>query len=48
MENIFQDKYYNEELLMFLDNIWQNPAEYKVMMARRMLNLNYAAVVWRS
>lgn len=42
MENIFQEKYYNEDLLRFLDNIWENPAEYKVMMARRMLNLNYA------
>ena len=42
LENIFQEKYYNEDLLRFLDNIWQNPAEYKVMMARRMLNLNYA------
>lgn len=33
---------YNEQLWKYMTTLWKDPAEYKVMMARRMLNLNDA------
>lgn len=37
----FSKEYFNEKLWTFMNNIWEDPAEYKVLMARRMFNLNY-------
>ena len=34
--------YYNEKFWMYMNNLWEDPAEYKVLMARRMFNMNYA------
>lgn len=33
---------YNEQLWKYMTTLWEDPADYKVMMARRMLNLNDA------
>lgn len=38
----FLDSYNNEKLWVYMNNLWEDPAEYKILMARRMLNLNYA------
>ena len=38
----FLDSNYNEKLWVYMDNLWGDPAEYKIIIARRMLNLNYA------
>ena len=36
------DGYNNEKLWVFMNNLWKDPANYKVLMARRMLNLSHA------
>ena len=36
----FQESFFNEELWTFMNNLWEDSADYKVLMARRMLNLN--------
>ena len=36
----FQEEYFNEKLWMYIKNLWEDPAKYKILMARRMLNLN--------
>ena len=38
----FLDSFNNEKLWVHMNNLWEDPAEYKILMARRMLNLNYA------
>lgn len=38
----FESAFYNEKLWMYYKTIWNDPAEYKVLIARRMLNLNEA------
>ena len=39
-EGPFLETHFNEKLRTYLKNLWEDPAEYKVLMARRMLNLN--------
>ena len=35
------DRYSNEKLWVFMNNLWKDPAQYKVLMARRMFNLSH-------
>lgn len=37
---LFFDLYYNESFCRYIKNLWEDEAEYKVMMSNRMLNLN--------
>ena len=38
----FREGNYNEQLWKYMKTLWEDPADYKVLMARRMLNLNDA------
>lgn len=38
----FQDISFNKSLWSYMKNLWEDPADYKVLMANRMFNLNVA------
>lgn len=41
MKRPFLESFYNERLWDYFQTIWEDPSDYKVLMPRRMLNLNY-------